>query len=231
MFFAHTRRRSTLLATIFAVSVWSPLGVHEAKAVPISAFQLDSFTPVTGNFYIGIEIFVTTPQLVSFLGVIDTNNDSVLNADVGVGIYSLSNAGSNPGTHVVSAIVPALTAVESIGVRGAFFVDVPDVTLSPGFYLVMADAGGSGEGFGGFGTTYTFQSGISYQSGRSGAEDFPGLGADVTARGASGGGVWPAGVFKVEVPEPSGVLLFGAEVVILGFYLRRRMRGSTVRPW
>ena len=99
------RRASRYLSSILRVAVVAGifcLGLAQAQG-PVPAFTLNSFGAVlTNDLHIGIEIQVTTPQVVTELGVIDVNSLGTLPANLFAGLTP-----SLVGLYQVNLQVPA----------------------------------------------------------------------------------------------------------------------------
>ena len=169
--------------------------------------SLSSFSPNSnGPFFIGIEFNVSSPILVSELGIIDGNNDNTLNTNVGVGIYQVASGCCSPklGTHIASAVVPAGTSPTNSGILNAFYVDVPDVWLNPGNYVIASLAGSGYEPYGGP-ASGTLASGVTFVNGWFGGSSFPGIGSNHTFTNQSGAGPlnWISAVFRSDANAPT----------------------------
>ena len=173
------------------------------------AFSLSTFTPADSNspYYIGFEFNLAVSRTVSQLGVLNTNNNTTLPGNTGVGIYSVSPGGSvsKPATAVVTAIVPAGTTSTYIGAGGAFFVNVTPTVLAPGNYVLLTETGSPHESYGS--ASAYFQPGITYVNGWYGGTAFPGVGNNLTLTNQSNqGNNWFSGIFAL-APPPTGTTL------------------------
>jgi len=182
-----------------------PIRAVRAAPPPVEAWTITSFTPESSlNFFIGIEFVVASPKTVTELGVMDGDNDGSLDTPTGVGIYQVAAGccAAKPGAHIVSVVIPAGTSPTTIGALSAFYMDVPDVVLAPGNYVVAAEAGLAPlEPFGSTGTSLSFASGLSYMNGWHGGlgSSFPGVGNNYTFTSQSNSALltWPSGTFRL----------------------------------
>lgn len=183
-----------LACAFIVLLIW---GAGEGSATPL--FTLNSILQANLDKFIGIEFNVATNTIVGQLGVIDVNNNGVLAANTVVAIYSVApGSNSKPATYITSATVSAGTAGRSIGARQAFFTSITPVILTPGNYVILSEAGVSGEGFGGGGTSMTFRPGTSYVNGWFSGNNttFQGVGVNIQVTNQSGGnGQWPTALF------------------------------------
>ena len=112
------------------------------------AFTVNNFSNGSNNaFYIGFKFSVTSAKTVNQLGILNTNSHTTL-----------------PGnTVVVAAVVPAGTTPTSAGALGAFMVSLAPTVLAPGNHVLLAETGGTHEGYGT--ASLAFQAGIGYVNG------------------------------------------------------------------
>jgi hypothetical protein len=214
-------------ATISALTATALTMASSVSAATL--FTLNSFTPQSGSFFIGIEFNLTSTTQVNQLGVIDGNNDGILTGSTPVAIYSKAPGNSaTTATYVTSAVVPAGTSPSSIGARSAFFTPIPTVTLPAGNYVIMSSTATSGESFGSNGgQNYTFLPGASYVNGWFTGSNitFQGVGVNIFLSNQAGSGSgWTTAVFDtaVAVPEPASFGLLGATALMLLGPRRRR---------
>ena len=155
-----------------------------------------------GPFYIGYEINVSTPITVAGLGILDFSSTNQLSAAVNVGIYSCSPGGTSPkvGTYITSLQLQSGLGLAQ-GPVDYFVQGLPTpVVLTPGNYLILAEAGsGKPQGYS-TGATVFFTNNVTYVNGWFGGSAFPGAGTNVTVTNQSNGnGSYMSPVYLVQL--------------------------------